>query len=61
MSKKNVASFLQAISTRNALTERLKSIRCSADLLAVAAEFGYEFTEQELLAGHQKPLQMTWI
>lgn len=61
MSKQNVSSFLQAISKRSALTEKLKSIRCSADLLEVAAEFGYEFTEQELFSDNQKSLKVTWV
>ena len=54
MSKQNVVSFFQAISKHNALTERLKSIQRSAELLEVAAEFGYEFTEQDLFSSHQK-------
>ncbi|MEM8808423.1 MAG: Nif11-like leader peptide family natural product precursor [Cyanobacteria bacterium P01_G01_bin.38] len=48
MSKKNVSNFLQAISRHSALTERLKAMTRSSELLEIAAEFGYDFTEQEL-------------
>ena len=57
MSKQNVVRFFQAISKQNKLTQKLRSIKRSADLLVIAAEFGYEFTEQELLASHKKPIK----
>ncbi|NEP15538.1 MAG: Nif11-like leader peptide family natural product precursor [Leptolyngbya sp. SIO4C1] len=50
MSKQNVISFLQAISNQPTLTQKLKSITCSSQLLEIAAEYGYDFTDQELLA-----------
>ncbi|NEP17054.1 MAG: Nif11 family protein [Leptolyngbya sp. SIO4C1] len=54
MSKQNVISFLNAIANREAVTERLRSITCSSELLEIAAEFGYEFTAQELMAAREK-------
>ncbi|NEP18081.1 MAG: Nif11 family protein [Leptolyngbya sp. SIO4C1] len=43
----SVIRFLQAMSQPGALAERLKSIDCSAELLEVATEFGYQFSAQE--------------
>lgn len=49
MSKQQIAAFFQAASQDEILTQKVKSAVSPANMIAIATEYGYQFTEDELL------------
>ncbi|QHG20500.1 Nif11-like leader peptide family natural product precursor [Nostoc sp. ATCC 53789] len=49
MSKQQVVEFFQAAAKDEVLTEKVKFATSPSSMIAIAIEYGYEFTEDELL------------
>lgn len=49
MSKQQVVEFFQAAAQDEVLTEKVKFAVTPSNMIAIAIEYGYEFTEDELL------------
>ncbi len=60
MSKQQVVEFFQTASKDEYLAEKLKVCTSPSSILAIAAEYGYEFTEEELLQFERKQLEASW-
>jgi predicted ribosomally synthesized peptide with nif11-like leader len=60
MSKQQVVEFFQTASKDEYLAEKLKVSTSPSSILAIAAEYGYEFTEEELLQFERKQLEASW-
>jgi predicted ribosomally synthesized peptide with nif11-like leader len=54
MSKETVRAFFKVAENDKALEERIKTADSSTNVVQIAAEKGYEFTELELLAFMQE-------
>lgn len=48
MSQESVKAFYQVLENDQELQERIKAVNNSADIVRIASEKGYVFTEQEL-------------
>lgn len=60
MSKQQVVEFFQTASKDEALAEKLKVSTSPSSILAIAAEYGYEFTEEELVQCEREQLEAFW-
>jgi predicted ribosomally synthesized peptide with nif11-like leader len=60
MSKQQVVEFFQTASKDEYLAEKLKVCTSPSSILAIAAEYGYEFTEEELLQFERQQLEASW-